>query len=114
MMQARAIDVSSLEKTAEDLRGEGATAIFVAIDGKPSGVLAIADPIKPTTADAIRSLRDVGVRVIILTRDNRTTADAVAQKASRTSRPKFYAKIRARSSSGCAKRDASWRWPATA
>jgi len=80
MMQARAIDVSSLEKTAEDLRGEGATAIFVAIDGKPSGVLAIADPIKPTTADAIRSLRDVGVRVVILTGDNRTTADAVAQK----------------------------------
>ena len=80
MMQAGAIDVAALEKTAEDLRGEGATAIFVAIDGKPSGVLAIADPIKPTTADAIRSLRDVGVRVVMLTGDNRTTADAVAQK----------------------------------
>ena len=80
MMQAGAINVAALEKTAEDLRGEGATAIFVAIDGKPSGVLAIADPIKPTTADAIRSLRDVGVRVVMLTGDNRTTADAVAQK----------------------------------
>ena len=53
MMQAAAIDVASLEKTAEDLRGEGATAIFVAIDGKPSGVLAIADPIKATTSEAI-------------------------------------------------------------
>ena len=80
MMQAGAIDAAALEKTAEDLRGEGATAIFVAIDGKPSGVLAIADPIKPTTAEAIRSLRDVGVRVVMLTGDNRTTAEAVAQK----------------------------------
>ena len=80
MMQARAIDVAALEKTAEDLRGEGATAIFVAIEGKPSGVLAIADPIKATTAEAIRCLRDAGIRVVMLTGDNRTTAEAVAQK----------------------------------
>ena len=80
MMQAGAIDVASLEKTAEDLRGEGATAIFVAIDGKPSGVLAIADPIKATTAEAIRFLRDAGIRVVMLTGDNRTTAEAVARK----------------------------------
>ena len=80
MMQARAIDVTALEKTAEDLRGEGATAIFVAIDGKPSGVLAIADPIKATTAEAIRALRDAGIRVVMLTGDNRTTAEAVARK----------------------------------
>jgi P-type Cu+ transporter len=80
MMQAGAIDVAVLEKTAEDLRGEGATAIFVAIDGKPAGVLAIADPIKATTADAMRYLRDAGIRVVILTGDNRTTAEAVARK----------------------------------
>ena len=80
MMQAAAIDVSALEKTAEDLRGEGATAIFVAIDGKPSGVLAIADPIKATTAAAMRFLRDAGIRVVMLTGDNRTTAEAVARK----------------------------------
>ena len=80
MMQAGAIDVAALEKTAEDLRGEGATAIFVAIDGKPSGVLAIADPIKATTAEAMRSLRDAGIRVVMLTGDNRTTAEAVARK----------------------------------
>ena len=80
MMQAAAIDVASLEKTAEDLRGEGATAIFVAIDGKPSGVLAIADPIKATTSEAMRSLRDTGIRVVMLTGDNRTTAEAVARK----------------------------------
>ncbi len=80
MMQAGAIDFTALEKTAEDLRGEGATAIFVAIDGKPSGVLAIADPIKVTTAEAMRSLRDAGIRVVMLTGDNRTTAAAVARK----------------------------------
>ena len=81
MMQARAVDVAALETVAEDLRGEGATAIFVAIDGKPSGVLAIADPLKPTTAAAIRALVDAGIRVVMLTGDNRTTAEAVAQQA---------------------------------
>ncbi len=80
MMQGGAIDVAALEKTAEDLRGEGATAIFVAIDGKPSGVLAIADPVKATTPEAIRSLRDAGIRVVMLTGDNRTTGEAVARK----------------------------------
>jgi len=82
MMQTSAIDVTTLEKTAEDLRGEGATAIFVAIEGKPSGVLAIADPIKATTAEAMRSLRDAGIHVVMLTGDNRTTAEAVARKLS--------------------------------
>jgi len=80
MMQARAIDVAALEKTAEDLRGEGATAIFIAIDRKPSGVLAIADPLKATTAETIRALRDARIRVVMLTGDNRTTAEAVARK----------------------------------
>ena len=80
MMQAGAIDVSALEKTAEDLRSAGATAIFVAIDGKASGVLAIADPIKATTPEAIQALREAGIRVVMLTGDNRTTAEAVARK----------------------------------
>ena len=80
MMQAGAIDVSALEKTAEDLRSAGATAIFVAIDGKASGVLAIADPIKATTPEAIQALRQAGIRVVMLTGDNRTTAEAVARK----------------------------------
>ena len=80
MMQAGAIDVSALEKTAEDLRSAGATAIFVAIDGRASGVLAIADPIKATTPEAIQALREAGIRVVMLTGDNRTTAEAVARK----------------------------------
>jgi Cu+-exporting ATPase len=80
MMQVAAIDVSALEKTAEEMRQEGATAVFVAIDGRPCGLLAIADPIKATTPEAMRSLRNAGIRIVMLTGDNRTSADAVARK----------------------------------
>jgi Cu+-exporting ATPase len=74
------IDFSALSAEAETLRGEGGTVIFVAIDGKLAGLLAIADPIKKTTPAAIRSLRDAGIRVVMLTGDNRTTAQAVARQ----------------------------------
>jgi P-type Cu+ transporter len=80
MMQAGGIDVAALEGAADELRNDGATAVFVAIDGKASGVIAVADPIKPTSADAIRALTEAGVRVVMLTGDNRTTAEAVARK----------------------------------
>jgi Cu+-exporting ATPase len=80
MMQAGRIDVAALEGAADELRNDGATAVFVAIDGKASGVIAVADPIKPTTADAIRALTEAGVRVVMLTGDNRTTAEAVARR----------------------------------
>jgi Cu+-exporting ATPase len=69
-----------LNGQAEELRHDGATAIFVAIDGKAAGVIAIADPIKATTAAALRALADDGLRVVMLTGDNRTTAQAVARK----------------------------------
>ncbi len=80
MMQAAAIDAAPLEGLADELRNDGATAIFAAIDGKAQGVIAIADPIKPTTASAVRALAEAGVRVVMLTGDNRTTAEAVARK----------------------------------
>jgi Cu+-exporting ATPase len=80
IMRAEGIDVSALEASAETLRGEGATAIFVGLDAKAAGVIAIADPIKPTTPDAVRALREAGVRIVMLTGDNRTTAEAVARK----------------------------------
>jgi Cu+-exporting ATPase len=69
-----------VNRQAEELREDGATAIFVAIDGKAAGVIAIADPIKATTAAALKALADEGVRVVMLTGDNRTTAQAVAHK----------------------------------
>ena len=73
-----AIDTAALAGAAEDLRGDGATAIFVGIDGKLSGVIAIADPVKQTTPEALAALKAEGVRVVMLTGDNRTTALAVA------------------------------------
>jgi Cu+-exporting ATPase len=75
-----AIATTALDAEAERLRGDGATAIFMAVDGKASGVLAVADPIKPAAYDAIRTLRNQGVRVVMLTGDNRTTAEAVARR----------------------------------
>ena len=74
------IDTSALAPEAERLRGDGATAVFLAVDGKAACVIAVADPIKKTTPDALRALAADGVRVVMLTGDNRTTAQAVARK----------------------------------
>lgn len=71
---------ADLASRADQLRREGATAMFVAIDGRPAGVIAVADPIKATTPAALESLRADGVRIVMLTGDNRTTAQAVAAK----------------------------------
>jgi Cu+-exporting ATPase len=79
-LRERGIDVSPLEPAAEGLRGEGATAIFVAVDGKAAGVIAIADPVKASTPPALEALRGDGVRVVMLTGDNRTTAQAIARR----------------------------------
>ena len=80
IMADEKIDVSALTEKAEELRGEGATVIFTAVDGRLAGLFAIADPIKPTTPSAVSALLAEGVRVVMLTGDNRTTANAVARK----------------------------------
>jgi P-type Cu+ transporter len=80
LMQAAGIDVGALEAAADELRRDGATAIFAGLDGKAGGVMAVADPIKATTPDAVRTLRQAGVRVVMLTGDNRATAQAVGRK----------------------------------
>ncbi len=74
------IATSALETEAERLRQDGATAIFVAVDGKAAGIFAIADPVKATTSEALQMLGADGVRIVMLTGDNRTTALAVARK----------------------------------
>jgi P-type Cu+ transporter len=74
------VETSALESGADALRHDGATAIFVAADGKLAGVIAIADPVKSTTADALAALRADGVSIVMLTGDNRTTALAIARK----------------------------------
>jgi Cu+-exporting ATPase len=80
IMEEEGVDVNELASDAELLREEGATVIFMAVDGKVAGLLAIADPVKETTPAALQALRDAGIRVVMLTGDNRTTALAVAQR----------------------------------
>jgi Cu+-exporting ATPase len=77
-LAALGIDTTALEAKAERRRREGATAIFLAVDGKPAGIIAIADPVKPTTGAALAALTRDGIRVVMVTGDNRTTAQAVA------------------------------------
>jgi Cu+-exporting ATPase len=74
------IDAAAREAEAEALRADGATAIFAAVDGRLAGVFAIADPIKATSLAAVRALQAQGVRLVMLTGDNRTTAQAIAGK----------------------------------
>ena len=69
-----------LEASAVKLQEEGKTAMFVAIDGQPAGILAVADPIKSTTPEAIRELHSLGLKLVMLTGDNRHTAAAVARQ----------------------------------
>jgi P-type Cu+ transporter len=80
MLADSGISTTAIDAEAERLRGDGATAVFIAVDGKAAGVIAIADPVKATTAAALRALADEGVRVVMLTGDNKTTAQAVARR----------------------------------
>src|SRR5215468_8155101 len=80
MMDDAAVDVAALKADAEGLRREGATALFVGVEASAVGVIAIADPVKPTTPDAVAALRKAGMRIVMLTGDNRTTAEAVARR----------------------------------
>ncbi|MFN0044524.1 MAG: heavy metal translocating P-type ATPase [Alphaproteobacteria bacterium] len=79
-LHAQGIDVAPLAGSAEALRQDGATVIFAGIEGKLAGVIAIADPVKPSTPAALAALKAMGVRVVMLTGDNWTTAKAVASR----------------------------------
>jgi len=74
------IDPAELATRAEELRTDGQTVVFLAMDGKVAGVLGVADPIKETSAEAIEQLHERGIRIVMLTGDSRTTANAVARK----------------------------------
>jgi len=78
LMTDQGIELGDLAARADELRHKGATALFIAVDGKPGGIVAIADPIKATTHAALDALRKDGIHIIMLTGDNRTTAMAVA------------------------------------
>jgi Cu+-exporting ATPase len=80
LMSEHGIDLSALAAQAQALQTEGATTIFATVDGVLAGMIGIADPIKSTTLEAIRALRAEGMRVVMMTGDNRTTALAVARR----------------------------------
>jgi Cu+-exporting ATPase len=80
LLDERDIDSGGLAEKAEALRGEGQTVMFVAVEGQVAGLLGVADPIKATTPEAIRQLHAEGLRIVMLTGDNRTTAEAVAKR----------------------------------
>jgi Cu+-exporting ATPase len=79
-LSASNVDADPLAAQAERLRADGATAIFVSIAGKLAGVIGIADPVKETTLPALRALAEQGIRILMLTGDNHTTAQAVARR----------------------------------
>lgn len=80
LMKANQVDDALFATTAEVFRDEGQTALLIAVDGNPAGVLGVADPIKDTTAEALSALREGGLRLVMLTGDHATTAQAVARK----------------------------------
>ena len=80
LLEELGLDLAALQQRAEELGREGATVVFVAVDGRLAGLLAVADPIKQSTYEAIEMLRQDGVRIFMLTGDNSTTAAAVARK----------------------------------
>ncbi|MGZ9033441.1 MAG: heavy metal translocating P-type ATPase, partial [Rhodospirillales bacterium] len=80
LLQDLGVDATPLAEAADRRRAEGQTVMFVTVDRALAGLIAVADPIKATTAEALKTLRRDGVRIVMLTGDNRTTAEAVANK----------------------------------
>lgn len=79
-LRSSGVETRELEPQAEKLRGDGATVINIAVDGELAGLFAIADPVKQSTPDALKALRAEGIKIVMLTGDNRTTAAAIAQR----------------------------------
>jgi Cu+-exporting ATPase len=80
LLEQLGIEAGQLLDQAEQLRRDGQTVVFLAVDGQAAGLLGVADPVKPSTPEAIRMLREDGVRIVMVTGDSRTTAQAVARR----------------------------------
>ena len=80
LFEGRSAPAEELEQRSDELRREGATVMYVAVDGRPAGIVAVADPIKPSTPPALERLRKQHIRIVMLTGDNRKTAQAVAAR----------------------------------
>ena len=79
-LSQRGVDLSALEQQAEAARRDGATAIFAAVDGGAAGIFVIADPVKQSTPEALQALHAEGIEIVMLTGDNRTTAEAIGRR----------------------------------
>jgi P-type Cu+ transporter len=79
LLEALGVETAELTRRADELRRDGQTAVLLVVDDRPAGLLAVADPIKVSTAEALRQLRDDGIRIVMLTGDSRVTAKAVAR-----------------------------------
>ena len=80
LMEDLGINLRDLPERADEMRRDGQTVMFVAVDGLPAGLLGVADPVKESTPEALRRFHEMGLRVVMLTGDNRTTAEAVARR----------------------------------
>ena len=115
LLEDAGIDVGDLSKQADSGRAEGQTMIFVAVDGRAAGLLDVADPIKSSTPEAIRVLREEGIEIVMLTGDNRKTAEAVPASWASTGCRRRCCRIRRRPwSSSCRRKARRWPWRATA
>ncbi len=81
LMKDQGIDIKDLEKKAEEFAGDGKTPIYVSLDGKSAGLIAVADPLKESSVEALEKLKKLGLKVVMLTGDNKKTAEAIARKA---------------------------------
>jgi Cu+-exporting ATPase len=81
LMKDRGIDIKDLERKAEEFAGDGKTPIYVSLDGKSAGIIAVADSLKESSVEALEKLKKLGLKVVMLTGDNKKTAEAIARKA---------------------------------
>jgi len=81
LMKDRGIDIKDLKKKAEEFAGDGKTSIYVSLDGKSAGIIAVADPLKESSVEALERLKRLGLKIVMLTGDNKKTAEAIARKA---------------------------------
>jgi len=81
LMKDRGIDIKDLEKKVEEFASDGKTPIYVSIDGKSAGIIAVADPLKESSVEALERLKRLGLKIVMLTGDNKKTAEAIARKA---------------------------------
>ena len=117
LMERTGVALDGLGSRAEELARGGATPMYVAVDGRPAGLIAVADTLKPESREAVAELRALGLEVWMLTGDNRATAEAIAREvgiAPSTCWPRCCRRRRRPRSRSCRPRARRWRWSATA